>query len=127
MHERIVEHGRKVILIRVPSHVGISGDERADEAATEAVTDLNTGAYNSLHSDDLIKHTEKRISTHWQTEWNSAVPTHIRNSSDNAFHIFKHLNKLTKLGQVAMSGIRIRRTNHAGTFNQKVLYNIHLQ
>ncbi|KOC60750.1 hypothetical protein WH47_06896, partial [Habropoda laboriosa] len=62
-HAKLVQCGKKVTLIWIPSHIGITGNEKADQAAKEAPTDPCLDTYTSLHFEDLINYSKKKLMT----------------------------------------------------------------
>lgn len=60
-----------VTFVYVPSHVGILGNEKADTAARDAATNLNTKTSNICVYSDL-KHVMKTVvQKEWQERWNA--------------------------------------------------------
>ena len=63
----ITRAGKTVTFCWVPGHVGIAGNERADEAAKLALT-LNLGQEATYYKDYFPNH-RKLIANQWQQEW----------------------------------------------------------
>ncbi|KAG5862170.1 hypothetical protein JTB14_024980 [Gonioctena quinquepunctata] len=69
-------NNQTVIFIWIPSHIGIIGNERADEAAREAAN--SDYADNiPMRQDDIKVHIKHKILTLWQEKW-SEQNTHLR-------------------------------------------------
>ncbi|KAK2575156.1 hypothetical protein KPH14_012826 [Odynerus spinipes] len=54
-HLKLTTNGQEVRIIWVPSHVGIIGNEAADQAAKEATSMTISESHNKLLMEDMLK------------------------------------------------------------------------
>ena len=64
--------GRKVFFIWIPSHIGIDGNELADDAAYTAIEDPDSILVPNSIADDFKSFIKKQIMEDWQKNWNNS-------------------------------------------------------
>ena len=62
----------------IPSHIGISGNEKADIAAKEAASEQTLPTNNTLYFKDLLKLVNDTLIFQWKLHWNNTASPHIR-------------------------------------------------
>ena len=102
--------GRKIILFWIPSHIGISKNEKVDLAVKEATFEQTLPTNNILCFKDLLK-----------LHWNNFAPPHIKNTSDYPLQQDQYLLDLSRTHQVAISRLRIGHTKitHSHSYSKK--------
>ena len=68
-YNQLISRGKDIIFCWIPSHVGIKGNEEADEAAKEALS-LNK-ASKTIVASDLGNKINNLLQEEWQKEWES--------------------------------------------------------
>ena len=68
-YNQLISRGKDIIFCWIPSHVGIKGNEEADEAAKEALS-LNE-ASKTIVASDLGNKLNNLLQEEWQREWES--------------------------------------------------------
>ena len=68
-YNQLISRGKNIIFCWIPSHVGIKGNEEADQAAKEALL-LNEAAKTIVVS-DLGNKINNLLQEEWQQEWES--------------------------------------------------------
>ena len=68
-YNQLISRGKDIIFCWIPSHVGIKGNEEADEAAKEALS-LNE-ASKTIVASDLGNKINNLLQEEWQNEWES--------------------------------------------------------
>jgi hypothetical protein len=93
----------KLQLQRVPGHVGIEGNEKADQAAKEAATDLQEGSWQTNLKSARSNAIYQAIKQQWQKEWENDRETarslrHMTKSSNTKppSHIYDKLGNKRK-------------------------------
>ncbi|XP_072375682.1 uncharacterized protein [Diabrotica undecimpunctata] len=71
IYNKLTDHGVIVTIVWVPSHVGVVGNEAADEASTLDIPISNIQLHN-----DIKKMFKKCIYDKWQANWNT-TPSHL--------------------------------------------------
>ncbi|GBM22447.1 putative RNA-directed DNA polymerase from transposon X-element [Araneus ventricosus] len=79
LHDRLACRGFSVLLCWIPSHVGISGNEHADNLAKSATDSINCPVPLS----DIKKYVKLKLHSNWQSQWNL--------KEANKLHSIKHL------------------------------------
>ncbi|KAL4119620.1 hypothetical protein QTP88_012418 [Uroleucon formosanum] len=94
----------------VPSHVGIKGNEMADEAASLASNVLPISTIDKISSYDIFTSVKNKIFLSWQHHWDSIPPTnklkHIKSSVKQWFTP----PDLNRRQNIAITRIRIGHT-----------------
>jgi len=70
-HLRLEKSGKHVELCWIPSHVGITGNEKADAAAKAALYQQIT--FSKLPATDLYPSISQYCSSEWQVSWDSCT------------------------------------------------------
>ncbi|KAF0706425.1 RNase H domain-containing protein [Aphis craccivora] len=78
IHNIITSTQKAIDIMWVPSHTGISSNEKADSLANEAITSSSSTAINTLPYHDTIRSISILIANMWQTSWDE-TPTTIIN------------------------------------------------
>ncbi|XP_034171030.2 uncharacterized protein LOC117600134 [Osmia lignaria lignaria] len=108
-HQKIISNANKIQIIWIPSHVGITGNEKVDQAAREAV-DASQTVYNKLCLDEALKMTKKKLRSQWETEWKTTASTRSLNINKKFFKTHTTHTEQPRREQVAISRIRIGHT-----------------
>jgi hypothetical protein len=58
----------------IPSHVGINGNEKADEAAFLATKKLTNNTIDKISSNEIFTSIKNKIFLSWQYHWDSISP-----------------------------------------------------
>lgn len=107
--ENIILSRKNIIFLWIPSHVGIYGNERADQLATQSFTS-NSPVDSSIDSSDLKKELRKTIIHTWKMEWLSELNNKLRTIKTNVEATVLPA-KLTRHQQVAITRLRLGHTN----------------
>ncbi|XP_074028321.1 uncharacterized protein [Leptinotarsa decemlineata] len=103
----IIEKRKHIHFMWVPSHVGIAGNERADQLAKDAITNLLTDIEKRIAHPDMKLFYKQILTNVWQQQWNGS------NSKLSAIKPlvlpWKSLPKTRKL-QVIQSRLRLGHT-----------------
>ena len=110
IHADLTNKGKRIRLICVPSHIGITGNEQANKAAKEVITDPTSMEYANSHFKDLISFIRTKLTTKWELEWNNSAPLHIKVLTDSSIIPTKNIKNLTRREQVAISRLKIGQT-----------------
>ncbi|KAG5883774.1 hypothetical protein JTB14_031999 [Gonioctena quinquepunctata] len=106
-------NNQTVIFIWIPSHIGIIGNERADEAAREAAN--SDYADNiPMRQDNIKVHIKHKILTLWQEKW-SEQNTHLRKIKHTTIPE-QHTRTLKRRDQVVITRLRIGHTNMTSSY-----------
>ena len=70
------EREKEVVLCWLPSHIGIEGNEAADQAAKKALRKEPCGA--AIPHSDLLPISREHTQKEWQKRWNSAKDNKLR-------------------------------------------------
>lgn len=60
-HVDLTENGKRIRIIWIPSHTRITGNEKADKSAKEAITDSFSELCANCHFEDLINFTRRKL------------------------------------------------------------------
>lgn len=107
---RIIQNGKKIIIIWIPSHIGIPGNEAADSLAKNACA-LETPEKNAtIDPQDLKKFFKNATLKSWNENWKNKPPTKLHEIKDNVFETHQiSLNK--RRDQVTLTRLRIGHTH----------------
>ena len=100
------KHGKTIALWWIPSHVGISGNEKAESAAKNVLL-LSVPALKSTASELLP--TTKPISEKWQKSWNNCTGNKLQ-SINPTIGVYQHLRSLSRRDVVITHRLRIGHT-----------------
>lgn len=107
-----------IVIIYVPSHVGIPGNEIADIAARQAAADEELPFSHIYTHSDLSNHLKKRVKLQWEQHWNRSQSKlkHIKPTANNVLFL-----PLTRRDQVKISRLRLGHTNitHSHLFSRE--------
>lgn len=67
--QQIENDGKEIKFIWVPSHIGITGNEKADQAARDAIIDHNANIVLRTISTDFKSYLRGEINKEWQRNW----------------------------------------------------------
>ena len=107
----VLLHSRKRVLVRfcwVPAHVGVEGNEKADQAAKEALSLTNISNIGIPYR-DFIEPIHKFIRNKWQHSWNNQVNNKlkiIKPSIDK----WESSNQLDRRTSIILTRLRIGHT-----------------
>ena len=69
---KLQNHNKRIIFCKVPSHIGIMGNELADTAAKEA-TEMPGLHTETVPYKDYFQHIKKYRNKKWQEQWNNST------------------------------------------------------
>lgn len=115
--ETIFKQNKEVYLIWIPSHIGIPGNEKADQAAKSATEEDNIIMTHQYYKDVKLS-TKKVVFEQWQTDWNNTI--------NNKLRLIKQTTKpwtspVNRQQQVLITRLRIGHTRitHAYLFRRE--------
>lgn len=87
-YHELIQSGKQITLIWIPSHVNIPGNELADQAAKSAtlLDDSESNNHPALHQ-DINKYAKKMIREKWNQEWKSATPSKLHSVRDSTYDL----------------------------------------
>lgn len=102
----------EVILVWVPSHIGIAGNEAADAAAKDASLTAELQD-EPIHTDDLISLTTQNITKQWKEEWTNTINNKLRaiKNTTNSW-----IPDLKRKDQIIINRLRIGHTRITDTY-----------
>lgn len=102
--------GREVVLSWVPSHVGISGNEKADSAAKRApFTGLSSSIVTPLGQQELKKEIYQAAMSVWNETWQTSEISKLHSIRDNIYDKQPMMNN--RRDQSVMTRLRIGHSN----------------
>ncbi|XP_078051891.1 uncharacterized protein LOC144478042, partial [Augochlora pura] len=116
IYQKITCKGNKIKIIWIPSHVGIPGNERADQIAKEATTLTPPNDDQNLHMEDMIKTIKSQLTQQWETTWKQTAPLHITNITEKFFNNYQMTSTLPRRDQVAITRIRIGHSRYTNSY-----------
>jgi hypothetical protein len=66
---RLLEKNQRIVIMWVPSHVGIEGNEKVDEIARESIRDAPFWRHETFRN-DLLPSAKAYLLAEWQKRWN---------------------------------------------------------
>ena len=101
----ISSDGGEVTLLWVPSHVGIDGNERADEAAKVASRSSHIRPLK-VEADDLKPVIKRLVRSEWQSRWDSEADCALKRIRPN-IDIWESSCRRSRTEEVALTRLRI--------------------
>lgn len=105
LHQLIKEKGKDIIIMWVPSHMKITGNEKADKAAKEAITTPEIKF--PIPPSDLKKEIRRKTLEKWDTDWKAVKNNKLRNIKED---IEKWYTGKNRTEQVIITRLRIGHT-----------------
>ncbi|XP_008546557.1 uncharacterized protein LOC103570555 [Microplitis demolitor] len=105
--EQITRNNSNVVLVWIPAHQDIRGNELADQAAKEATHTEDISNPKMTHQ-DAKKYIRSRILDYWNRKWQSLSPTKLHEIRNN---IFEKLPNLNRKNYSTLIRLRIGHTN----------------
>ncbi|CAD6208542.1 GSCOCG00010537001-RA-CDS, partial [Cotesia congregata] len=99
---------KEITLIWIPSHVGITCNEKADELAKTAAQ-LSTLSNTKVPPKDLNIMTHKKRDEYWNTVWLNKNPSKLREIRQNIWQVTPQ--SLNRNDQCILTRLRIGHTN----------------
>ena len=111
----------KVVIVWVPSHIGIPGNELADKTARSAITDPDSKAIKKSVTYDFGTFIKRKVLSTWQNEWS--------NSGSKLLEIKPSINPWqywpsSRKSQVILCRLRIGHINNIYIYYSKILQDI---
>ena len=114
------KQGKTIALCWIPSHVGISGNEKADSAAKDGLS-LTVTALKSPAS-ELLPRATKLISEKWQKSWNNCTGNKLQ-SINPTIGVYQHVRSLSRRDAVIIHRLRIGHTRLTHSYLFRALIN----
>jgi ribonuclease HI len=110
IQDQLMTTNSQAILMWVPSHVGIIGNEKADVEAKQATKELLCRHYRIVHT-DIDRNIKERARHTWQTEWNEEINRqnklgNVKKTVDR----WKTIDFLSRKDQTVLTRLRIGHT-----------------
>ena len=111
IQDKLREPNTQTIIMWIPSHTGIIGNEKADINAKEATKQNHYSNYE-ITTEDITKHIKDYVMKLWQMEWDKEIGT-----GNKLGNIKKTINKWTNINfynrkdQTVLTRLRIGHTN----------------
>ena len=102
-----------IIYCWLPSHIGIAGNEKADRAAKQALSELPTDF--TLPYSDFKPCITKYLFNKWQTSWNDAVQNKLHTLKP-VLGEWKHSCRADRKEEVVLARLRIGHTHITHSF-----------
>ena len=84
LHETLLSEGKTIVFIWVPSHIGIRGNEMADSAAKDALSqDIPRYPVQSVPYKDFKPKVNSYIHNLWQTRWDEETHNKLHSARPN--------------------------------------------
>ena len=106
-------HGKQVIFVWTPSHMGINGNELADDRAKFAA-EFDPPENIPIRNTDLKIHLKQSVMERWQEEWN-ATDAKLKEIKQEV-NKWKSTTSLTRREQSVISRLRIGHTNLTSSY-----------
>ena len=110
IREKLIHNGTKIEILWILSHIGIFGNEKADQAAKDAIINSSIDTFTATHLEDLRKSIKGKPIANWEHEWNNIATPHIKNLTANSTQTPTESTKLPRIEQVAITKIKTGQT-----------------
>jgi len=116
-YSQLSNSGKTIILIWIPSHIGIRGNELADEAAKSALN-LSMSAVKCPAA-DLYSQVANHCQRLWQAKWDGCVSNKLH--SVKPLLSYSNLSSLSRQDAVVLGRLRIGHTRltHSYLLNRR--------
>ena len=103
--DALSNRGKEVVFCWIPSHIGISGNERADELAKVA-TEIEPSLSFKVPSLDFRSSINKFVIETWQSRWDGEIENKLRKIEDK---VGKHpgISKKRRRDEIVLARLRI--------------------
>ena len=109
---QLVNSGKTITLCWIPSHIGIRGNERADEAAKLALS--STISSLKCPPTDFHQDLANRCQTLWQEEWDGCASNKLHSVKPNLGYL--NLSNLSRRDAVILRRLRIGHTRFSHSY-----------
>lgn len=106
----IINSQKNIEFMWVPSHVGIKGNEMADDAASLASKNITSNTIDKISSKDIFTSVRHKTLQAWQLQWDSIPPTNKLKSIKSSVKQWHTPPNLSRRQNIAINRIRIGHT-----------------
>lgn len=111
IQDKLREENIYTTVMWIPSHVGIEGNEKADEEAKKATRQQFYPNYEIL-TEDVTKHIKEHVRKKWQEEWELEIRSGNKlGNIKKTINKWNDINNYTRKDQTVLTRTRIGHTN----------------
>ncbi|XP_074030324.1 uncharacterized protein [Leptinotarsa decemlineata] len=105
---KLLQDGKHIEIVWIPSHMGITGNERAYSEAREAISNPNCREIQRVPYQDVYLQIKELICDRWRQRWQSLYNNKLRAINPNL--VTQNYRALTRRQQVLLTRLRIGHT-----------------
>ena len=107
-HHSVCTSGKEIVFCWIPSHVGIPGNEKADQAAKDVLTEVDFRKV-PVPCTDIKQYINKHVFSLWQSSWDLAIHNKLH-SLKPALGEWEPSYRRTRKDEVVLARCRIGHT-----------------